>query len=193
MTGVDIEAEGIAHAERQASARGLADRVTFAMLDCSRRLPFDDEAFDVVVCIDAVLHLKDRLAALADWARLLRRGGRLVFTDAAVLTGAVSMEELDIRASQGTFLLAPSGLNEQAVEAAGLILRRCEDRTEATADIAARWHAARDRNADDLLKQEGVEWFQQRQRFLATTADLAKSRRVSRFLYVAEKPIAPLT
>jgi len=74
------------------------------------------------------------------------------------------------------------------VEAAGLRLLRCEDRTQATADIASRWHAARERYADDLLKQESVEWFTQRQRFLAVTADLAASGRLSRFVYIAEKP-----
>lgn len=98
------------------------------------------------------------------------------------------MEELAIRASQGSLLLAPSGLNEKAVAAAGLDLRRCEDRTQATADVAARWHAARERYADDLLKQESMEWFTRRQHFLAMTADLASSGRLSRFLYIAEKP-----
>ena len=60
-------------------------------------------------------------------------------------------------------------------------LLHCEDRTQATVDLASRWHAARERYADDLLKQESVEWFAQRQSFLAMTADLAVSRRLCRF------------
>jgi SAM-dependent methyltransferase len=188
LTGLDAEPAGIAHAEAQASARGLADRTTFVVLDCGRRLPFEDGTFDAVLCIDAICHLPDRFATLSEWARLLRQGGRLVFSDPAVLTGAVAKGALDIRASTGFFLVVPPSLNEKLIEAANLTLLRCEDRTTATAEIAARWHAARLRRADVLQRDEGVLWFEKRQRFLAITAELAGSRCLSRFLYVAEKP-----
>ena len=81
-----VEVSGVEHARRQSLARGLSDRVTFETVDCNERLPFPDAAFDVVVCIDAFLHLNDRFAALADWSRLLRPQGRAIFTDAAVVT-----------------------------------------------------------------------------------------------------------
>ncbi len=68
------------------------------------------------------------------------------------------------------------------------MLTRAEDRTDATAEIAARWHAVRARHAAQLELEEGAEWFGQRQRFLVTAAELARSRRLSRFLYTAEKP-----
>ena len=55
------------------------------------------------------------------------------------------------------------------------------------ADVAARWHAARLHRTAELEREEGAEWFEQRQRFLATTAELAMSRRLSRILYLAEK------
>jgi SAM-dependent methyltransferase len=113
-------------------------------VDCNERLPFRDAAFDVIVCIDAVLHLKDRFAALANWSRLLRPKGRLIFTDAAVVTGPISIEELYVRASQGTFLLVPPGVNEHVITASGLVLCRCDDRTQATAAIAEKWHDARE-------------------------------------------------
>jgi SAM-dependent methyltransferase len=187
LTGVDVEASGVEHAHRQTMARGLSDMVKFEAVDCNERLPFPDAVFDVVVCIDAVLHLKDRFAALTDWSRLLRPQGRVIFTDAAVVTGPISIEELNVRASQGAFVLAPPGVNERATTASGLVLCRCEDRTQATAAIAGRWHDARERRAFELQKEEGGEWFASRQRFLAMTAKLAASGRLSRFLYVAER------
>jgi 2-polyprenyl-3-methyl-5-hydroxy-6-metoxy-1,4-benzoquinol methylase len=187
LTGVDVEASGIEHAQRQTLARGLSDMVAFETVDCNERLPFPDAAFDVVVCIDAILHLKNRFTALADWSRLLRPQGRVIFTDAAVVTGPVSIEELYVRASQGAFVLVPPGVNERATTASGLILCRCEDRTQATAAIAGRWHEARKRRAVELQKEEGREWFARRQRFLAMTAELAATGRLSRFLYVAER------
>jgi len=72
----------------------------------------------------------------------------------------------------------------------GRRLRPREDRTPAVAEIAARWHAVRARHAAELEREEGGEWFAQRQRFLAMTAELAGSRRLSRILYLAEKPPA---
>jgi SAM-dependent methyltransferase len=150
-------------------------------------LPFGGGAFDLTICIDAVIHLADRVAAVADWARVLRKSGRLLFTDAAVLTGAVSKEEIDKRASQGAFTIARPGANENAIASAGLILLRREDKTEATANVALRWFDVRERFAVDLKNEEGEEFFARRQIFLATTAELAASRRLSRFLYVAEK------
>jgi SAM-dependent methyltransferase len=188
VTGVDIEPTGIAHANAEARVRGLADRALFAVVDCSGRLAFEDGAFGAVLCIDAISHLPDRFGTLSEWARLLARGGRLLFTDSSVLTGAVAKSELDIRGGIGFFLLVPPGLDEEAIGAAGLILLNREDRTAATAEVAARLHAARARRAAALEREEGAEWFAQRQRLLATTAELAESRRLSRFLYLAEKP-----
>ncbi|QIG46573.1 class I SAM-dependent methyltransferase [Nordella sp. HKS 07] len=86
LTGVDIEAPGIEYAQRLALERGLADRAHFVVCDCRNRLPFEDESFDFAVCIDAISHLGDRFAALSAWSRLLRPGGRLLFTDSVVLT-----------------------------------------------------------------------------------------------------------
>jgi SAM-dependent methyltransferase len=188
ITGVDIEPAGIEHAKAKARARGLADRATFAVMDGSGRLAFEDGAFDAALCIDAISHLPDRFGTLLEWARLLVRGGRLLFTDSSVLTGAVAKSELDIRGEIGFFLLVPPGLDEQAIDAAGLVLLEREDRTAATADVAARLHAARARRAAALRSEEGPDWFEKRQRLLATTDDLAASGRLSRFLYLAKKP-----
>jgi SAM-dependent methyltransferase len=188
LTGLDVEPGGIAHASDQAAARGLADRATFVVADCAGRLPFEDGSFDAILCNDAICHLQDRFGTLAEWARLLGAGGRLVFTDPGVLTGAVAKTELDVRSTSGFFLFVPHGLDAAAIAAAGLILLRQEDRTATIAETASRWHAARARRAAAVERMEGTAAFEQRQRFFATTAELARSRRLSRFLYVAEKP-----
>ena len=73
-----------------------------------------------------------RFGTLREWARLLHPGGRLLFTDTAVLTGAIAKAELDMRASIGAFLLVPPGLDEEAIRAAGLALLCRDDRTSAT-------------------------------------------------------------
>jgi len=188
LTGLDVEPGGIAYANAQAAARGLADRATFVVADCAGSLPFEDGSFDAILCNDAICHLPDRCGTLAEWARLLRGGGRLVFTDPGVLTGEVAKAELDIRATSGFFLFVPPGLDEAAIAAGGLTLLRKEDRSATMAETAARWHAARAGRAAAVERMEGAAPFERRQRFFAMTAELARSRRLSRFLYVVEKP-----
>jgi glycosyltransferase involved in cell wall biosynthesis/SAM-dependent methyltransferase len=41
-------------------------------------LPFPDASFDVVVCLEVLEHISEQRAALTDFARLLRPGGRLI-------------------------------------------------------------------------------------------------------------------
>jgi SAM-dependent methyltransferase len=186
VTGLDVEAAGIAQA--QTAAAGFGERAAFQVADCGAGLPFADGSFDAVLCVDAINHLPDRTGTLKGWARLLRPGGRLLFTDAVVITGPVAKPELDVRAALGFYLFVPPGVNEKAIAAAGLELLQQDDRTAATAGIAARWYAARVRHTAELEAQEGIEWFAQRQRFLATTAELAECRRLSRILYLAQNP-----
>jgi len=116
--------------------------------------------------------------------------GRLLFTDALVLTGPVSKPEIDVRSGLGFYLFVPPGVNEAAIVGAGLSPLEIIDRTAAAAAIAARWHDVRARHAAELAQEEGAAWYDQRQRFLATTAELAASGRMSRFLYLAAKPPA---
>ena len=190
VIGLDIEQTGVAHARAAAEERGLADRAEFQVADCGGRLPFADGSFTAVLCADAVSSLPDRVGTVREWARVLRPGGRLLFTDALVLTGEIAKPELDLRASQGVHLIVPVGCNEAAIAAAGLVLRRADDTTDEIAAIARGLHDARARHAEELARQEDAAWFGWRQRFLATTAELAASRRMSRFLYLAEKPAA---
>jgi SAM-dependent methyltransferase len=188
ITGLDVEPGAIAHARSEAERRGLEERAEFLVLDCGGRLPFEDAAFDAVLCVDAINHLPDRSGVLREWARLVAPGGRILFIDPTVVTGEVSKAELDVRASLGFYLFVPPGLNERAIEAAGLRIARVEDRTAAIAEVARRWHEVRGRRASVVQEEEGADFYDKRQLFLETTARLASSRRLSRFLYLSERP-----
>ncbi|MFO1057691.1 MAG: class I SAM-dependent methyltransferase [Dongiaceae bacterium] len=188
LLGIDIEPAAIAFAASEAARRGLQESARFEVRDCGRPLPLADGSFDAVLCVDAIAHLEDRAAALAEWGRLLARGGRLLLTDSAVLTGAISRQQVDVKGSIGFLQIVAPGVTEQGLAAAGLTVPRVDDTTASIAEIAARWHAVRERNAESLRQQEGADWFAQRQSYLAVTADLAERRQLSRFLYLAEKP-----
>jgi hypothetical protein len=120
-------------------------------------------------------------------ARLLRPGGRLLFTDPVVITGILDSEELAIRTSIGYFLFVPAGENERLLATAGLTVIDVEDTTGHLAEIARRRRDARAERAQPLTQIEGDAAFDGRQQFFDIVATLARERRLSRFAYTAEK------
>jgi len=187
VVGVDRHEDGIAAAELQAAERGLAGRARFERADATQELPFLEATFDALTCIDAVNHLARRPHVFADWRRVIRPEGRVLFTDPVVVTGVVTFEELAARASIGYFLFTPAGENERLLAAAGLDVVSVRDLTEDTAELAGRWHGARARRSEALAGVEGEIQFEAQQRFLETASTLARERRLSRFLYVADR------
>jgi SAM-dependent methyltransferase len=188
VTGVDINEHGVRNSATLARARGVADRTEFQTVDASRPLPFPAGCFDAVLSNDAMCHIRDRGAVLRDWHRVLRSGGRLLFTDAMVLTGVVSHEELATRSSIGFYLFVPPGENERLLEEAGFAVLNVEDVTANAEQIARRWHDARARQEGALIAREGKTNFEGLQRFLQCVHTLSLERRLSRFAYLAEKP-----
>jgi len=186
--GVDAHEQAILEARSRVEREQLVGRARFDRVDASRPLPFPDASFDGVHCIDAINHLPDRRRVLADWARVLRPGGNLVFTDPIVVTGPLTNEEIAIRSSIGFFLFVPPGTDERFLEEAGFAIADKLDRTENMARTAERWHAAREARADDLRRVEGDATFEGQQRFLEVTALLAAERRLSRFAFLAVRP-----
>ena len=186
ITGVDINEEGLTTA-RQAALTAKVTNADFQSADVDQRLPFDAETFDAIACIDSMNHFRDRLSVLREWHRVLKRGRRILFTDPVVLTGPVSNEELAARSNIGFFLFVPLEVTERLVQEAGFRLLRREDVTGNIESTSGRWHAARQRHRDDLLQIEGEERFEGLQRFFAAVHKLTRERRLSRFVFVAEK------
>jgi len=187
VTGVDINENGIANAERLAVTRGVSDRTLFRAIDASASLPFPDGSFDAVLSNDAMCHIPHRREVLRDWHRVLRPGGRMLFTDALVITGQVSHDEIATRSSIGLYFFVPPGENERLIEAAGFRLLAANDETEAAAMIAQRWHDARDEHRAELTARDGEANFAGLQRFLACVHRLSSERRLSRYSYLGEK------
>lgn len=187
VTGVDINQNGVGNAERLAAARGVADRAVFRAIDASEPLPFPDRSFDVVLSNDAMCHIPHRREVLRDWHRVLRPGGRMLFSDALVITGQVSHDEIATRSSIGLYFFVPPGENERLIEAAGFRLLAASDETEAAATIAQRWHDAREEHRPELTAREGETNFAGLQRFLACVHSLSAERRLSRYCYLAER------
>ncbi len=78
VTGVDFAPAMIAEARRKAAVRGLA--VTFEEAD-AEQLPFAPARFDLVISRHLLWTLPHPEAAIGEWLRILRPGGRLVVVD----------------------------------------------------------------------------------------------------------------
>jgi cyclopropane fatty-acyl-phospholipid synthase-like methyltransferase len=188
ITGTDINAEGVANANQLAHDQQLADKVNFQQLDGTEPLPLAAGSFDAVICLDAINHLRDRRQVLQHWYQALCSGGRLLFTDAITITGLLSSDEIAVRSSIGYFLYAPPGEDERLLKDTGFTVLQIEDATENTARLSQRWHEARERRRDDLIAIEGQEEFERTQRFLHVAHTIAAERRLSRFVFLAQKP-----
>lgn len=189
--GVDINALGIEAAAAKARELGLSSQVGFQVVDAGERLPFPDGSFDALFCNDAINHLPGRAEVLRDWHRVLRPGGRLLYTDPIVVTGQLSNEEIRVRSSIGFFLFTPVGCNERLLGDAGFTVQEVRDVTEAVASVSGRWRDAREKRRDALIKLEGVDGFTGLQRFLEAVCTLATERRLSRYMYLATKRSTP--
>ena len=188
ITGVELYEQAVSTAETAARAAGLDKRARFLQADARRKLPFDAATFDAILCVDAINHFPDRQAVLADWRRLLRPEGRLVFTDPLVVTGPLGSDEIALRTSIGYGLFMPLGENEQLLRDSALELVGVYDTTESKARIAERRYEARARHAEKLRQVEGEATFEGRQRFFQIAATLARERRLSRLAYAAATP-----
>ena len=79
VTGIDISPVAVDRGRRRAADTGLADRVTFEVMD-AESLRFDDQSFDLV-CGAGILHHLDLDRAYAEIARVLAPAGAAAFVE----------------------------------------------------------------------------------------------------------------
>lgn len=80
VVGVDLGRRNVEAATKEARKLGLADKAAFYCGD-AERLPFADETFDAVVCECALCTFPDKPTAAAEFARVLKPGGRVGISD----------------------------------------------------------------------------------------------------------------
>jgi SAM-dependent methyltransferase len=187
VAGLDVHGEAVTTANALAAQRGLAERAKFRSIDATGPLPFSDASFDAITCIDAINHFSDRPRVIAEWDRLLKPGGRLLFTDPITVTGPLTNAELAVRSSAGFYLFVPQGYDESVIVQCGLQLLLREDVTANMAKVAEARRAARASRSTALREIEGDQAYEGQQEFLAVAARVAGEGRLSRFVYVSKK------
>lgn len=189
LTGIDSDMEGLKNAVRLAAEHGVEEKMNFLLRDATTALPFAEARFDAVICNDSIHHLDvPRIAVLKESLRVLKKGGCLLYTDAMVLTGAVSNEEMAIRSYTGFFQCMPQGGNESLLTTAGFEAIKAGNTTAHLAEVSLRWYKARRKRKAELLDHEAFSTYGAMQAFLGTVHVLAEEKRLSRFVYTALKP-----
>lgn len=79
---IDIDATTLCHARERVALdpRNAPERARFVCAD-GQRLPFANDTFDGVLCLNALHHMPDYRATLAEMLRVLRPGGRASFSE----------------------------------------------------------------------------------------------------------------
>lgn len=187
VVGIDVQEDAIATAKALAATRRLAERAQFWAGDATTPLPFPDSSFDAITCIDAINHFPERPRIMMEWARLLKPGGRVLFTDPLTVTGPLTNSEVAVRSLAGFYLFVPHGYDERVMAQCGLSLLICEDVTGNMARVGEARHTARELRRAALSELEGEKQYELQQEFLAVAAHVARESRLSRFAYVCKK------
>jgi SAM-dependent methyltransferase len=98
-------------------------------------LPTDDKSFDLAVCALALTHLTDPVPAIAELARSVRPGGRVVISDAHPMFVLIQGQALFPRPGGLAFVrnhVHLHGTYLAAFAAAGLAVRSCDEVPMAT-------------------------------------------------------------
>lgn len=184
--GLDLSAAAIAAGRRRAVVLGVEHRLAVQQADLDAQLSLATGTVDAVISLDVILHLYDRLRAFADIARVLVPGGRFLFTDAAIVTGSISSDEVALRSMHGFAQFCAPGFNERTLEQAGFTLLETEDRTQGMLKNAEGRLVARANAQAEVQLLEGVEGFAQYQAYLRCVVATAERGALSRFMYLAE-------
>lgn len=185
-TGLDISASALECGRTRARSLSVEGLLCAQVADLNEALPFERHTFDAAMSIDAVLHLRDRAKLFAEVARVLRPGARFVFTDAGVLTGAVSSEEIHRRSIHGHTQFVAPGWNEALLEATGLRLLDTENRTASVLKSAQGRLAAMRAHREEFEQLRGAADYRLQEGYLDVVIELARRSAVSRMMYLVE-------
>jgi cyclopropane fatty-acyl-phospholipid synthase-like methyltransferase len=185
-TGVDLSPSALQVGRVRAASLGIDASLSVQEADLNEPLSFAPRSFDAAISLDVVLHLRDREKFFDEVARLLPPGARFLVTDAGVVTGSVSNEEVRKRSAQGYTQFVAAGWNEELLESAGFRLIETENRTMSVLKNASGRLAAMQAHRTELDQVLGSTDFERQQDYLETIVELSRRRAVSRIMYLTE-------
>jgi SAM-dependent methyltransferase len=100
VTGIDVEDPVLNRARELVAAKGLVGRIGLVKV-APGPLPFPPHTFDVVFSKDSIIHIPDKMALMAEVARVLKPGGWFLASDWLIGTEAISPQMADYIAAEG--------------------------------------------------------------------------------------------
>jgi SAM-dependent methyltransferase len=185
-TGVDASAAALRTGHARAASLGVDSLLALRVADLDTPLELAEGSFDAAMALDVVLHLRDRARFFREVATLLRPGGRFLVTDAGVVTGSISDEEVRRRSRYGHTELVAPGRNETLLEAAGFRVIEIEDRTASVMKNASGRLMAMSAHRSELERISSTADLDAEQRYLETVVDLSRRGVLSRLMYLAD-------
>jgi len=186
-TGIELSTAALEVGMARATSVGVAARLIVQCGDLNEPLPFDAESYDAAMSLDVVLHLRDRGALFREVARILQPGGRFLFTDAGVLTGAISADEVKRRSPHGFTQFVAPGWNERLLAAAGFAVLATEDRTPSVLKNAGGRLAALHAHRTALEQASSADDVAGQAEYLETVIDLSRRGAISRLMFLAQR------
>jgi sarcosine/dimethylglycine N-methyltransferase len=187
VTGVELTGERVRGAAVLTQAVGLEDSVRVVEGDVTAA-PIGNGVMDAVVSQEALLHVPDKAKALAEAARILKRGGRLCFTDWIVHRPLEDDEAAAMWTGIAAQTLQSIAGYRELLANAGLRVLQVDDLTTDWGVILDERRRMYTRLREDAIKAgtpAGDESFYQAYMKLV---DLVQSRALGGARFTAEKP-----
>jgi SAM-dependent methyltransferase len=141
VDGVDLSETSVREATAAAQRVGRAASVAFHLAD-AEHLPFEDGTFDALVCECSWCLFPDKARAAAEFARVLRPGGRVGIAD--VTAGPAGVPDGLAQLPAWIACVAGARTPDEYVDlltAAGLTATRVEDHSDALGELVGRIQA----------------------------------------------------
>lgn len=160
IRGIDLSEGMLTTANAKTDRLELGEKVEFSRMD-AEKLAFDDQTFDVVVSLFALLHFPNPLTALHEIHRVMRRGGRLVVAvgsspplfSVSGLTHRLKLVPDVIRRLRGKQLVAPDFLDS-------LVKRHISASNDSEESHLASHSRDRTGNISELVRASGFKVLQ---------------------------------
>jgi SAM-dependent methyltransferase len=185
-TGIERSPMALRVGRTRATSLGIEPLFSVHEGDLEEPLPFESHSFEAAMSLDVVLHLRDRRKFFAEVARVLVPGGRFLLTDAGVVTGSISSDEVLKRSLRGYSQFVAPGFNERMLESAGFRVLEIEDRTPSVLRNAGGRLAAIRAHRAELERAEWGSDLLREPDYLETVIELARRGAVSRMMVLAE-------
>ena len=194
MIGVDATPAVVERGRAACRAEGLDDRITFVVCDATRTT-LEDASADIVWGEDAWCYVEDKVALVAEAARLVRPGGAVAFTD--WVEGGIALDADEARRLM-RFMCFPSILRideyRDLLRGAGLVVEVAEDTGRMAPCMSLYRQLATNQVCYDLPKAPRFDLarLSTPERDPPHVARLAREGKLAQAAFVARAPRTPL-